>query len=235
MVTKAVPYDRQTINSPNPIARYAHRQRIRTSVGITLAKLDTFADPDANVLDYGCGPGYFVSQLNKARPNCAIGFEPFRKDRGHGVTIVCSKDEIDPTQRFSVITLLETIEHLSPEEIDEFLDFARSVLSPSGGVVVSGPIELGPSLILKELSRSLRSLRNVHLPGYTISEFLKASIFAIAPPRWHDIRRSHKGFDFREAIQNLKARGWDVEVLGYGPLPTGTWYGNSQFYLWIRP
>lgn len=90
---------------------------------------------------------------------------------------------------------------------------------------------MGPVLILKELNRSFFIFRPSE---HSLKEFVEASIFGIAASRAENIKCSHKGFDFRRAIQFLKVNGWDVDVLGFGPLPIATWYGNSQVYLWAN-
>jgi hypothetical protein len=69
-------------------------------------------------------------------------------------------------------------------------------------------------------------------PEHGLFELLGAGLFGIPARRAADIKSSHKGFDFRQAIRDVRAQGWDVSILGYGPLPIRTWYGNSQFYLW---
>ncbi|MBC7957619.1 MAG: methyltransferase domain-containing protein [Cytophagales bacterium] len=221
-----IPYDKQTVDSPNPLARYAHRSRIKNSVRLALSRLS-----GGKVLDYGCGSGVFISTLNSLRPQCAVGYEPYMADRRSDALPIYSRiGDVEATGPFSLITLFETIEHLSEQETTAFLRTCDRVLSPAGGVLVSGPIEIGPALIAKELSRSLRQFE---LPDYGLGEFLKASVLGVPGARADNIKTSHKGFDFRRAMAFIKTSGWRVEVLEFGPLPIGTWYGNSQVYLWL--
>lgn len=56
-------------------------------------------------------------------------------------------------------------------------------------------------------------------------EFIGAAFFGI--PGY----RENPDFDFRHLVRFCKSRGWKVKVLGYGPLPIPTWYGNSQVFL----
>jgi hypothetical protein len=219
-------YDRQTVNSPNPLARFAHRNRMKKSVQLALSKLG-----DGPLLDYGCGSGFFISEILKVHPGGAVGYEPYMTERA-GVALPIY-DDINAARSkgpFSLVTLFETIEHLSEAETVGFLDTCTEVLAEHGGILVSGPIEIGPALIAKEVNRSVLRFKK---PEHWMVEFAKASILGIPARRAEDIKSSHRGFDFRAAIALFKALGWSVEVLNYGPLPIGTWYGNSQFYLYL--
>ena len=52
-------YESNTVNARNPIARYAHRNRIKRSVELACQK-----SGNGKVLDYGCGSGVFVREMN---------------------------------------------------------------------------------------------------------------------------------------------------------------------------
>ena len=218
-------YDVQTIYASNPLVRFAHRNRVRRSLALALPRLR-----DGKLLDYGCGSGVFVSEVIARHPGCAVGYEPFMTERSHAsLPIFDTLARLELEGPYNLITLFETIEHLSDEELGAFLNFAGKVLTPTGGVLISGPIEIGPALILKDLNRStLRGKPSEHRP----LELLKAAIFAIPARRAENLKTSHRGFDFRQARNDLRNRGWETSVLAYGPLPIGTWYGNSQVYLW---
>lgn len=219
-------YESNTVNARNPIVRYTHRNRIKRSVELACHKRG-----GGRVLDYGCGSGIFVSLLNSLEFETAIGYEPYMKERcKEELPVYSDLEEINNNGPYSLITLFETIEHLSENEVCAFLDVCEKNLLKSGGVLISAPIEVGPALILKELNRSVFKFRHSE---HSFMEFLKASVFGIAARRAEHIKYSHKGFDFRSAIKFLKLNGWNVEILCFGPLPIATWYGNSQVYLWV--
>lgn len=218
-------YDQQTVNSPNPLARYAHRNRLKKSIDLALAKCR-----DGVILDYGCGSGHFIAEMLRHRPGAAVGYEPYMTERAAGgLPIHRTLDELMDLGPFSMVTLFETIEHLHQEELVDFLSTCDRILGPDGGILISGPIEIGPALLLKEVNRSILHFRK---PEHGLFELAKASVLGIQASRAIDIKRSHKGFDFRKAISAIEALGWGTEILRFGPLPIRTWYGNSQFYLW---
>ncbi len=205
-------YDSQTLNSPNPIARYAHRMRLKKSIDLALPELKK-----GKLLDYGCGAGAFVYEMNKLSQGSTIGYEPYMIERHkEDLSVFNAMTDIEGFGPYNVISLFETIEHLTKDEIDFFLDMCNRNLSPVGGILISAPIEVGPALILKELNRSFMRFK---MPEHQFVEFLKASLFGIAARRAENIKTSHRGFDFRVAIAYLKKQGWNVSTMGYGPLP----------------
>ena len=84
-------YDSHTINSSNPLARYAHRNRLKRSIKLALPRLS-----NGMLLDYGCGSGVFVSELNSLVSECAVGYEPFMKERyKDDLPVYSTLDDVD--------------------------------------------------------------------------------------------------------------------------------------------
>lgn len=221
-----VSYDRQTLNTPNPIARYAHRHRLKQVVALVSGTAGI-----RKLLDYGCGSGAFVSRIQGMNGISAVGYEPFMPERVPGAARIHTEfSSVEAEGPFDVITLFETIEHLTDAEIDDFLQRADRLLSDRGKVLLSAPIEIGPAVLAKEFNRCLLHRRR---PENTARELFLAAVFGIVPARPPDVRRTHKGFDFRHAIRYLEASFGPVDIACYGPLPIGTWFGNSQVYFWL--
>lgn len=220
-------YAQQTVDAPNPVARYAHRNRLRRSLRLALPRLGA-----GKLLDYGCGSGTFIAEVLDRHPGRAIGYEPLMTERSQsGLPIYMRAEEVEAAGPYSVITLFETIEHLTSSELQDFTDLCGRLLPADGGVLISAPIEIGPALVLKDLNRSRWGRRrSEHQP----LELLKASLFGVAARRAEDVKVSHRGFDFRDARATLLRLGWSTEVLEYGPLPLLGWYGNSQVYMWAQ-
>ncbi|MEO0795905.1 MAG: class I SAM-dependent methyltransferase [Verrucomicrobiota bacterium] len=219
-----ISYEEQTVASGNPIARFAHRNRLKRSLRLASDQLPQ----DGHLLDYGCGDGRFVKNISLLGFN-AVGYEPFMEEHLEGVQVVRSYEEIvDLGVAFDLITVFETLEHLEDQEIVELLERAKGIISPSGKILFSVPIEIGPAVILKTLNREWRCGK----PGFnTITpSLLKAACFGIPESRAEDVKSSHQGFDFRKSIRFLENNGCTVNVIAYGPIPGGFWYGNSQVY-----
>ncbi len=103
-----------------------------------------------DVLDYGCGPGYLLDELLTAGIKAA-GFdsspETVRKvnERFHGrpsfLGAFTPEQLGDNDRRFSVITVVEVIEHLYDETLEELLDNLVGLIAPDGVVVFTTPNE----------------------------------------------------------------------------------------------
>lgn len=221
-------YDDQTINASNPLARLSHRSRVMKGYNIVLPRLS-----EGRLLDYGCGTGVLLNKIkvapNKFGGEC-YGYEPFLEERcAENLSIFSDYNKIAELAPFATITVFEVFEHLQWKDISIALNRFKNILKEDGKVYISVPIEIGPVLILKELNRK-------RLGGnfqYKFFEFIGAAFLGI--PGYREDPdfdyMSHKGFDFRHLIRFFKSRGWMVKVLGYGPLPIPTWYGNSQVFL----
>lgn len=221
-----VSYDRQTVNTPNPIARYAHRNRLARVASIVTSQFDIH-----KVLDYGCGPGAFVEAIQGVNGIEAIGYEPFMRERVGADSIIFSDfSSVESSGPFDVITIFEAIEHLEDMELLDFLARADTLLTERGRILASVPIEIGPALLMKEINRCILHKRP---PENSALELFLASFFGVAAKRAENIKSSHKGFDFRRAIRFMEDKFGPVTIASYGPLPIGIWYGNSQVYFWL--
>jgi SAM-dependent methyltransferase len=222
-----VSYEKQTLNTPNPIARYAHRNRLKRVISLVISQPYI-----RKVLDYGCGSGAFIEAIQGKNGIKAFGFEPIMKERAGADSLIYSDfSSVNAEGPFDIVTIFETIEHLSDDELAEFLARADEILSNNGRILCSVPIEIGPALLMKEFNRCILHKRR---PENSVAELFSASIFGIAAKRANNIKGSHKGFDFRKAIRFLEDDYGPVTIASYGPLPLGTWYGNSQVYFWLK-
>ena len=72
-MSKEIPYEEQTLNHPNPIARFAHQARYSNSLSLVVKALP----PDGTILDFGAGQGEFLHRLGSLRPDARLlAFEP---------------------------------------------------------------------------------------------------------------------------------------------------------------
>lgn len=219
-------YDRQTLNTPNPLARYAHRKRFAYS----LSMVEQVLPEGGRLLDYGCGPGQMLQALAAERPDAElVGYDPFVDAGGGGYRQVKDTGDLDEAS-FDVVSALEVCEHLDATETGALFAEVKRLLKPGGGFVVSVPIMYGPVLLLKEINGILLHRR---APEYGPLEFLRA-LAGRPVPRGADIKGSHKGFDFR-ALRDRLEQDFEVESLAYSPSTARPWYLNSQVFYFCRP
>ncbi len=224
-MTREVAYSRQTLDTANPVARYAHRQRHRLSLDRAAAEV-----PDGGtVLDYGCGEGTFLNALAEARPDVTLlGYDP---ESGHVPDRYTLVEDMAAVGDGSVDLLccFETLEHLYDPEIAGFAADAARVLRPGGLLLVSVPVIGGPPLLLKELNRSVMFRRR---SDYRAGELLAASFAGRPAPRPENIRVTHKGFDHRTVLGKLD--GFAVADTACSPFPGLPWWLNSQAFSLLR-
>ena len=222
-----IDYSKQTLNHPNPIARFAHQNRHRKCILLANNLLNSKTE---GIIDYGCGQGTFVKELRKKNFNFVYGYEPFM-EQIQVCSYILNDEKLIPRGNIELVTLFETIEHLDLKELDLFFKFCKSCLNKTGKILVSAPIEIGPAVILKDFIRSIFFKRAME---YKFIELIKSGLFGMNIKRTNKIKSSHKGFDFRKLISLIKKKYGKVKLLGYGPLPINTWYGNSQVYFQIE-
>jgi SAM-dependent methyltransferase len=215
-------YAQQTLNTPNPIARFAHRKRYELSIGRVIKALG----PGQSLLDFGCGKGDFLNQIAEARKDVKLfGFDPESGHSSAHYQITTDPGTIAPSS-IDVFCCFETIEHLYPDEKNRLYADAKRVLKDSGTLIFSVPIIGGPTLLLKETNRMLLFRRK---PEYSAKELLLASMFGVPANRPSNPRSTHKGFDFRETERELRSH-FEVKEKYFSPFARLPWQLNSQVF-----
>ena len=153
-------YDDYTYNSKNPLARYAHNSRFKISLDILKSK------GGKNILDFGCGDGYFLNNLKEMSTNQLFtGYEPYmttKKDFDK-INIYSKWDEVEKHVKengfFDVVTSFEVMEHFSEKRQIENLEKISAILKKRGKLVISVPIEKGLVTLIKNIRRILISFK----------------------------------------------------------------------------
>ena len=132
----------------NAIQRFWHREKFK-EVARRIA-------PEASVLDFGCGPGSFLSVLAEVHPQAkVVGVDVASRQIEYARTTIAPKipygrgtfQVLDseseklpfPDASFDVVTCIEVIEHIHPYYALRMLLEARRVLKPEGKLVVTTP------------------------------------------------------------------------------------------------
>jgi SAM-dependent methyltransferase len=227
MGNRTVSYRAQTLDTPNPVARYAHRQRYKAS----FERVTREVRQGGTVLDYGCGQGDFLNTLAELRPDLSLyGYDP---ESDHSPERYALVDDVAavPDGSVDMVCCFETLEHLYDPEIAAFVEQSRRVLAAGGEATISVPVIGGPPLLLKEANRALLFRRR---SDYTARELLGASLAGRPAPRPGDIRVTHKGFDFR-ALLGVLGEHFEVADTACTPFPALPWWLNSQVFARLRP
>ena len=221
-----IAYADQTFNTPNPIARYAHRSRLRRS----LAYANEVLPQGASLIDFGCGTGDFLNALKLIRPDASlIGFDPYLFGSQDSFARVTDIGKI-ASASLDVVCCFEVLEHLSDQDLAVFLTQGKRVLKPGGYLLVSVPIMGGLTLLLKESNRALLFRRK---SDYSPMELLRATFGGIVE-RTTNRLGSHKGFSFQEMRYSLLKENFSLVREAMCPFAALPWWLNSQIFLLLN-
>ena len=212
-------YDRRTVDSPNPVVRFAHRSRIKTSTSLA----SRFLPKGGRLVDFGAGTGTFLSNFLTIRPDAsACAIEPYQEILDPEIDQVKALTDVEAGS-VDVITSLEVCEHLTDEELDSFLEDSARALKADGRLIVTVPIMYGLTLPVKEGSRILLYRNGSQ---YSAGEMMRA-VTGRPIERTSKRKKSHKGFDFRWLQRQIEKRFAIVEerTSPFNALP---WWMNSQ-------
>lgn len=207
-----------------PLIGWNHRRRFQ--FGRQLVK------PYAGrmLLDYGCGDGTFLDLVHDLFSE-AVGADVNSRQTADcareyadrkGLSFVLTDELTDDrhTGAYGIIVCMEVLEHCLEEQRKTVLADMRRLLAEDGVLIISVPIEIGPSLIVKQFCRHLAGWRGLGgyqwTEGYRIDEFWKM-VFAGAHSRIErpvhrldltpdrpSIFHGHKGFNWRAFQAELK-------------------------------
>jgi 2-polyprenyl-3-methyl-5-hydroxy-6-metoxy-1,4-benzoquinol methylase len=219
-----IDYSKQTLETPNPIARFAHTKRYQVSLRTIL----NYLEDDGALLDFGCGKGDLLDRLSDLKPQSTLyGFDP---ESNHTPSRYLSLSNLNNVldESIDIVCCFETLEHLLQSEKGEFYKDVNRILEKRGKLVVSVPIIGGSTLLLKELNHIILFKRKTE---YSVKELVLATFLGKPAKQPENPRVTHKGFDFRELEKELS---FNFQILekSYSPFPFLPWYFNSQvFYI----
>jgi SAM-dependent methyltransferase len=242
-------YARKQIYCPSRVVRWSHGSRFEMARRLVAPRAG------GRLLDYGCGDGTFVAMVHAGfRETVGLDVDPgqiaeCRRRLGDlaGVRFALTQDLAgDPTGSWNVVTCMEVLEHCVEEERRRVLDRLAAAAGREGQVVISVPIEIGPSIAGKQAFRALAGLRRLgdyqHREKYSVPEMLRSVAGlpvrrvtfegrdADGPYRYY----GHKGFDYRELAREIEAR-LTIERRLFSPIG---WLGpvlNSQAWFVCVP
>jgi SAM-dependent methyltransferase len=223
-------YARKQIFCPSRVVAWSHGSRF--------ARARALVRPRAGgrLLDYGCGDGTFIALAHDAfvAVRTRLGILP-------GVSFSLVRDVEPRDGPWDAVTCMEVLEHCVEDERCRVLDELVRLAAPGGVIVISVPIEIGPSLAGKQLFRALAGWRRLgdyqHRERYGIVELargiagmtLQRAAYEGDGPGGRYRYYGHKGFDYRRLEAEIRERMRIVRRL-FTPMP---WLGpgmNSQVW-----
>jgi 2-polyprenyl-3-methyl-5-hydroxy-6-metoxy-1,4-benzoquinol methylase len=246
-------YARKQIFSRNAIVAWSHRRRF--AVARELAS----AGAGGALLDYGCGDGTFVAlahDLFRETVGADIDADQLRDCRRRldsvGNVQFASIDDLrTPAHQghYDAVVCMEVLEHCPSDVQPHVLDDLDRLVRPHGVVVISVPIEIGPTLAVKQLVRAVAAATGLSeyatRERYRLAEFMRMLLadqtsrierpinIAISARGDRTRFHGHKGFNWR-ALERLIDRVFAIERRLFSPvLGTGGWL-NSQVWFICR-
>jgi cyclopropane fatty-acyl-phospholipid synthase-like methyltransferase len=231
-------YDDYTINSKNPLARYAHRFRFKLSVEMLRDK------KNITLLDFGCGDGNFLEGISSNLNNNHIGFEPYMDLKKsidlNKLQIYKNWDDIldyaSKNGSFDYVTCFEVLEHFSEEKQRRCFKDISTVLKKDGTIIISVPIEKGLPSLVKNLRR-VWLLRSSNPGVYTFKNIF-FSFFGIKTKALNKLRigseyLGHMGFYFDD-FEKIINEHFVFENKKFSPFKVLPFYLNSQVFYTLR-
>jgi len=246
-------YARKQLFSRNAAVAWSHRRRF------ALARELASAHAGGALLDYGCGDGTFI----------ALAHESFRESVGADIDVEQVKGCTerlgslphvrflpiealrDPQhrERYDAVVCMEVLEHCPSDVQPGVLDDLNRVSRPGGAVIISVPIEIGPTLVVKQAVRAAAAASGLteyaQRERYRPSEFMRmvlagttseidrpetiATTATGATVRFH----GHKGFNWH-LLERTVERVFTIERRLYSPVPLTGPLLNSQVWFVCR-
>lgn len=211
-------YAALTTENTSLLKRFSHKKRF--DIAIKLLEVQCCDE----ILDYGTGDGFFVKKLYGLNPKYIVGYEPIDEqyeqlekltsELGSHRFLTAKDISAIGDKKFDKVSCLEVLEHLTEEGQTNVLENVRNFLKPDGTFVVSVPIEIGFSGLIKNLIRYL--LRQSH-GGSSFSNVIR-SLFGLKIKRgMGPYISSHVGFDYRELVGLFSKSGFQVKKRCFSP------------------
>jgi len=244
-------YARKQLFSRSAIVAWSHRSRFRFARKI----VEPYAG--RRLLDYGCGDGTFLAEVCDLFPNAAGGdIDSGQNDdcrkrfAEHPAISFLSIDELEQPAHcgiYDIVTCMEVLEHCLPDATERVIGDLRRLVAPGGTVVISVPIEIGPTLLGKQMIRAISGLRSIG--DYKFHEKYKVVELAtmlLADERTAIERPVYSGSDGSQPFHGHKGFNWramrcrlqdvfEIQETRFSPLELLRGYLSSQAWLICRP
>jgi SAM-dependent methyltransferase len=226
--------------------RFGHQARFK------VARRLAAGSRGRTLLDYGCGDGQFLAMVADWFPEATgadIAEDHLADNRvrfGHlpGIRFLHTGALAAPEHagEYGLVTCMETLEHCLPDEAERVLADLVRCCAPDGLVIISVPIEIGPSFLIKGAARTAAAWRGLsdykYYERYTLGNALRM-IFAGADTRLERPRygppgaqyHSHYGFNWR-ALRREVEKHLALDRVAFSPFGfSGGWISSQAWFV----
>jgi SAM-dependent methyltransferase len=212
-------YYRKQLDCQSGIIAWSHRSRFRVGlrlIGPSVLKL----------LDYGCGDGTFLSlAADGVQQGCgadiaADQISDCQKRLASFANLrFCTIGDLSDASHdgtYDVVTCMEMLEHCTVPIVEVVLRDLARLVSLGGRVIISVPIEVGPTFLIKLVVRTIAAWRGLsdyrYYESFTLrnalrmifagrSTLLDRPVYGAPDAPWH----SHYGFNWRALQERVRA------------------------------
>ena len=225
-----------TTQNKSLLKRFSHNTRF--SIALDLLNPNS----EDNILDYGTGDGFILAMIRSANKDCKIvGYEPvpymfeeLKKQNKISLNSGSYKKSVELvnslngyTGIFNKICCLEVLEHLTENNQKKEIKRMADMLTDDGELIISVPIEVGFSSLLKNIARIL--LRQTH--GNASFKNIVYSMFGIHFHRGNESYiSSHIGFYYHDLEKLILSSGLKICHKKFSPIPMLKGLINSQVF-----
>ncbi len=242
-------YYQKQLECKDRVIAWSHASRFTKAINL-MGK-----GPFPRLLDYGCGDGTMVTMISDRADECwgadiaEDQLEDCRKrlsdfQNAH----FCQVNELrSPTfeKSFDLILCMETLEHCIDETATHVINDLAFLAKPNSRILISVPIEIGPTFLFKLVIRTLAAWRGLsnykHYEGYTFKNALRmifaTKATALERPAYGPIgsqHHSHYGFNWKQMRSKID-QTLKVEKTTFSPLPLFGGLVSSQAWFICRP
>jgi SAM-dependent methyltransferase len=241
-------YYQAQIANKNKVLAWSHQSRFEKS-------LELIGQNTMKLLDFGCGDGTFLALASD------------RVVEGHGVDVDANQIEdcrnrlgslrnlsffvssdlsgSEHDGEYDVVTCMETLEHCTEPVVEAVLADVSRLCAPGGRVVISVPVEVGPSFLAKQAVRAIArqqgsssyEQREIYPIRDALNMLFARRHTSIERPLFGEpplVGHTHYGFNWRR-LRDRVAHHLTVERTLFTPLGfLGGWV-SSQAYFVCRP
>ena len=242
-------YYRKLLGCRSGVIAWSHRARFRRALHLV-------GPATGRLLDYGCGDGTFLAM---AAPRISEGWgadvaldqieDCRRRFSGLPNLHFCSVAALGDGTRdgsYDLVTCMETLEHCTAPVVEIVLGDLARLAAPGGRIVISVPIEIGPTFLLKTAIRRLAAWRGLSDYRFYESYTPRAAWQMVFAKRGTTLDRpvygapeapyhSHYGFNWRAMRERVSAH-LRVERTMFTPLGAlGGWVSSQAWFVCQPP